>query len=1200
MDLFTQYAMIVVDQAVKQAEIDISLIDPSGIGVIWGAGIGGITTFESEVMNFALGDGTPKFNPFFIPKMIVDIAPGMISIKHGFSGPNFSTVSACASSGNALFDALNYIRWGHANVMISGGSEAAITRSGIGGFNALYALSTRNDDPSIASRPFDKDRDGFVMGEGAGCIVLEEYEHAKKRGATIYAEFAGGGLSADAHHLTAPHPDGVGAKQSMLNCLKDARVDKKTIDGINVHGTSTPLGDLAEIKSVCSLFENIQSLDWKTHIRARPGMYIGKLGDGSASDDGIYILIKEVIDNSIDEFVMGEGAVIEINIEGRTVTIRDFGRGIPLGKIVDVVSKMNTGGKYDNRAFKKSVGLNGVGTKAVNALSKHFEVISMRGGQIASAVFERGELISHTPAKLTGEKQGTKVVFTPDETIFKNFAFQDLYVVNMIKNYAYLNPGLNIIFNDTNYSSKNGLKDLLEQNIRIENVAYPIIHLKDTDIEVAMTHLKNQYNETYYSFVNGQHTTQGGTHQSAVKEALVKVIRDFFDKQYDAGDIRKSILLALSIKVMDPVFESQTKTKLGSTEMGAGLPTVRSFINDFFKRELDNYLHKNTDTVEAIRKNILQAERERKELLGVRKLAKERAKKSSIHNKKLRDCRVHLGDLKKQQRLNTTLFITEGDSASGSITKSRDVNTQAVFSLKGKPKNTYNLTKKIVYENEEFNLLQAALNIEEGIENLRYNNIVIATDADDDVVAQKQNYYWYFGNGAGLNFNTNPPTAVTDGKVRTFEGSATISDENGDLLFYTDGTTVWDKNHTVMPNGTGLRGSSSSTQSGVLVPMPGDANKYYVFTVGFMDPVFCYSIVDLSLRGGLGDVMRAYKNIELFTDWSFGRRYAAEKIAAVRHSNGRDFWVIGHDYEKPLRRGNYQQNPEFTKLTPGDHTIYIKDGDPACNIYKMDFVVLNFPKFFSPDGDGINDEWKIENWNKDFYKGLGTFKPVEVEDLNKHKMDSEQFRISKKFADKVNIALKENKRICAVGTTVMRAIESCVTPNGFLNSYEGMKKDYYKVLGVSKSASASEIKKAYRKLAIKYHPDKNPGDKQSDKKFKESAEAYEVLSNPEKRDRYDQFGHSAFESGGAGGFGGMNMDDIFSQFGDIFGGGFGSFGGGSRGRSRGYVKGSNLRIRVKLTLKEIAEGVRKKVKVRRKKQEVFVIVIVKPVGVRVK
>lgn len=478
--------------------------------------------------------------------------------------------------------------------------------------------------------------------------------------------------------------------------------------------------------------DNIKSLDWKTHIRTRPGMYIGKLGDGNAADDGIYILIKEVIDNSIDEFVMGEGNTIEITLDERTVTIRDFGRGIPLGKIVEVVSKMNTGGKYDNRAFKKSVGLNGVGTKAVNALSTYFEVVAIREGQMACAVFERGELINHTTVKLTDEKQGTKVIFTPDDTIFRNFAFQELYIVNMIKNYAYLNPGLKLIFNGTTYQSKNGLKDLLEQNIVLQHASYPTIHLKDTDIEIAMTHVQNQYSETYYSFVNGQHTTQGGTHQNAVKEALVKVVRDFFDKQYDAADIRKSIVLAVSIKVMEPVFESQTKTKLGSTEMGGGLPTVRSFINDFFRRELDNYLHKNSDAVEAIQRHILQAERERKELSGVRKLARERAKKSSIHNKKLRDCRVHLNDLKKQQRLNTTLFITEGDSASGSITKSRDVNTQAVFSLKGKPKNTYNLTKKIVYENEEFNLLQAALNIEDGIENLRYNNIVIATDADDD------------------------------------------------------------------------------------------------------------------------------------------------------------------------------------------------------------------------------------------------------------------------------------------------------------------------------------------------------------------------------------------------------------------------------------------------------------------------------------
>lgn len=478
--------------------------------------------------------------------------------------------------------------------------------------------------------------------------------------------------------------------------------------------------------------DNIRSLDWKSHIRMRPGMYIGKLGDGSAADDGIYILIKEVIDNSVDEFVMGFGKSIDITIKEGTVSIRDYGRGIPLGKIVEVVSKMNTGGKYDNRAFKKSVGLNGVGTKAVNALSNHFEVSAFRDGQMARATFKQGELLEHAPPCASQEPQGTAVVFTPDASIFKNYKYRDLYVVNMFKNYSYLNPGLSLVYNGVKYKSKDGLKDLLLQNISVEHAAYPAIHLKETDIEIAMTHIQNQYSETYYTFVNGQHTTQGGTHQNAIKEALVKVIRDFFGKQFDAADIRKSVVLALSLKVMNPIFESQTKTKLGSTDMGGGLPTIRTFINDFIKRCLDNYLHKNPETVAAIKGQILRAERERKELSGVRKLARERAKKSNLHNKNLRDCRIHFNDLKKENRLDTTLFITEGDSASGSITKSRNVLTQAVFSLRGKPKNVYGDTKKIVYENVEFNLLQAALNIEEGIENLRYNKVVIATDADPD------------------------------------------------------------------------------------------------------------------------------------------------------------------------------------------------------------------------------------------------------------------------------------------------------------------------------------------------------------------------------------------------------------------------------------------------------------------------------------
>ena len=478
--------------------------------------------------------------------------------------------------------------------------------------------------------------------------------------------------------------------------------------------------------------DNIRSLDWKEHIRMRPGMYIGKLGDGSSADDGIYILLKEVLDNSIDEFVMGAGKSIEISIQGNKVIVRDYGRGIPLGKVVDVVSKMNTGGKYDSRAFKKSVGLNGVGTKAVNALSSYFRVESNRDGKSASAEFESGVLTQEEILEDTTRRKGTKVSFVPDPSIFKNYKYRNEYVARMLKNYVYLNPGLTISFNGEKFFSENGLKDLLEDNTKEEDRLYSTIHLRADDIEVALTHSKTQYSEEYHSFVNGQNTTQGGTHLAAFREAFVKTIRDFFGKSYDASDIRKSIISAIAVKVMEPVFESQTKTKLGSTDMGGGLPTVRTFINDFIKTHLDNYLHKNPDTAEAIQRKILQAERERKELSGIRKIAKERAKKASLHNKKLRDCRVHFGDAKNNRNLETTLFITEGDSASGSITKSRDVNTQAVFSLKGKPLNCYGLTKKIVYENEEFNLLQAALNIEESIEDLRYNNIVIATDADVD------------------------------------------------------------------------------------------------------------------------------------------------------------------------------------------------------------------------------------------------------------------------------------------------------------------------------------------------------------------------------------------------------------------------------------------------------------------------------------
>ncbi len=477
--------------------------------------------------------------------------------------------------------------------------------------------------------------------------------------------------------------------------------------------------------------ENIRSLDWKEHIRMRPGMYIGKLGDGSSADDGIYILLKEVIDNCIDEFVMGAGKTIDIAIKDNIVKVRDYGRGIPLGKVVDVVSKMNTGGKYDTRAFKKSVGLNGVGTKAVNALSTFFKVESTRDGQSKSAEFQTGNLVEENLEE-SSKRRGTQVSFAPDQSIFKNYKYRNEYVERMLKNYVYLNPGLTIVFNGEKYHSENGLKDLLEDTNSQEDFLYPVIHLKGEDIEVALTHSKTQYSEEYHSFVNGQHTTQGGTHQAAFREAIVKTVRDYFGKNYDASDIRKSIISAISIKVMEPVFESQTKTKLGSTDMGGGLPTVRTYINDFVGRYLDNYLHKNQETADLLRRKIIQAEKERKELSGIRKLARERAKKASLHNKKLRDCRFHLGDMKNERRLETTLFITEGDSASGSITKSRDVNTQAVFSLRGKPLNSYGMTKKIVYENEEFNLLQAALNIEESLESLRYNNIVIATDADVD------------------------------------------------------------------------------------------------------------------------------------------------------------------------------------------------------------------------------------------------------------------------------------------------------------------------------------------------------------------------------------------------------------------------------------------------------------------------------------
>ena len=478
--------------------------------------------------------------------------------------------------------------------------------------------------------------------------------------------------------------------------------------------------------------DNIQTLEWQEHVRMRPGMYIGKLGDGSSADDGIYILLKEVIDNSIDEFVMGAGKQIEVRIEDNKVSVRDFGRGIPLGKVVDVVSKMNTGGKYDSRAFKKSVGLNGVGTKAVNALSSYFYVASVRDGQKKSASFSLGVLQEESPLEASNEKRGTLVEFVPDGTIFKNYKFRSEYVVRMLRNYTYLNPGLTIVYNGEKFFSENGLKDLLIEDNNEEDFAYPIIHLRGDDIEIALTHSQSQYSEQYYSFVNGQNTTQGGTHLNAYREAIVNTLRNYYNKPYDASDIRKSIIGAISIKVMEPVFESQTKTKLGSTEMGEGLPTVRTYITNFVQKHLDDYLHKQPEIAEEIQKKILQAERERKELSGIRKLARDRAKKVSLHNKKLRDCRIHLTDSKHEQALESTLFITEGNSASGSITTSRDANTQAVFSLRGKPLNSFGKTKKIVYENEEFNLLQAALDIEDSIENLRYNNIVLATDADVD------------------------------------------------------------------------------------------------------------------------------------------------------------------------------------------------------------------------------------------------------------------------------------------------------------------------------------------------------------------------------------------------------------------------------------------------------------------------------------
>ena len=477
--------------------------------------------------------------------------------------------------------------------------------------------------------------------------------------------------------------------------------------------------------------ESIRSLDWKEHIRLRPGMYIGKIGNGSSPDDGVYVLLKEVIDNCIDEYVMGHGKTIEVSIKNNKASVRDFGRGIPLGKVIDCVSKINTGAKYDSKVFKKSVGLNGVGTKAVNALSSYFKIKSVREGKSKLVEFDKGVILNEEPIQDNASRKGTKVTFIPDGELFGKYRFINEYVEKMLWNYCFLNPGLTILYNGQRFISKNGLYDLLEQDID-SKILYPIIHLKGDDIEVALTHCKNQYSEQYYSFVNGQHTVQGGTHQSSFREAIAKTIREFYGKNYDAVDIRQAVYAAISIKIIEPVFESQTKTKLGSNEMEPSGVTIRTFVNDFIKTQLDNYLHKHPETAVVLQNKIQQAENERKAMAGVKKLARERAKKANLHNKKLRDCRVHYNDLKKESRTDTTIFITEGDSASGSITKTRDVSTQAVFSLRGKPLNSFGLNKKVVYENEEFNLLQAALNIEDGIEGLRYNKIVLATDADVD------------------------------------------------------------------------------------------------------------------------------------------------------------------------------------------------------------------------------------------------------------------------------------------------------------------------------------------------------------------------------------------------------------------------------------------------------------------------------------
>lgn len=478
--------------------------------------------------------------------------------------------------------------------------------------------------------------------------------------------------------------------------------------------------------------DSIRTLDWKEHIRLRPGMYIGKLGDGTSHDDGIYVLLKEIIDNSIDEFVMGNGKTIEVTINENQVTVRDYGRGMPLGKVIDCVSRINTGAKYDSNVFKKSVGLNGVGSKAVNALSGYFKAQSIREGMTKVVEYRKGDIVHDAAVTPSEDKPGTLMSFVPDEEIFGNYRYLHEYVEEMLWNYVFLNNGLTIVFNGQKFFAKNGLLDLLERNMAgAETMTYPIIHIREEDFECAFTHSNNTYNEEYYSFVNGQHTTQGGTHQNAFREAIVKTIREFYNKDYDTADIRNSLVAAISIKVQEPVFESQTKTKLGSQNMEPNGRSIRTFVGDIIKKHLDNYLHINPDTAEALHRKILQSERERKDMANIKKLARESVKKVSLHNKKLRDCRIHFNS-NHEKRLETTLFITEGDSASGSITKSRDVQTQAVFSLKGKPLNSFGLSKKIVYENEEFNLLQAAINIDESIENLRYNNIVIATDADVD------------------------------------------------------------------------------------------------------------------------------------------------------------------------------------------------------------------------------------------------------------------------------------------------------------------------------------------------------------------------------------------------------------------------------------------------------------------------------------